>query len=680
MPRRILVVDDLAQNRYMLRALLEGNGFQVDEARNGAEALEIARRDPPPDAVVTDLLMPEMDGFALSRAWMRDDRLWQIPFVVYTATYTQPEDRQLALDLGAAVFIRKPAEPEELVRALNDCLQRARPPTGPPPAELEDFFARYSRRLRQKLDRKLVQLAATEQSLVDYVTRCEAILDATPEAIIAFDGSCRLRAWNYAAEQLFGHTESEALDQPLTLLVPAELMPVTQERLAEVRARRRVVRFESRWHHKTGRVVDVAVSLSLLGPEIGFVAVLSDLSATHAAAEEKKRLERELMQAQRMESLGRLAGGVAHDFNNLLTIILSHAGFIETDLPGGHPLREDAQRIREAGERATALTRQLLAFSRRQTIVPEVIDLNETIRAMERMLPRLIGEDIELSVSLAPDLGATEADISQIEQVILNLAINARDAMPDGGKLVIETRNVVVDRTLAEARPPMRPGRYVLIVFRDAGVGMDEETRAHAFDPFFTTKDRGKGTGLGLSTVHGIVHQSNGFIWLTSEPGRGTTFEIHLPRVDSPVQPRHQDVRPQDVQGQGETILVVEDDDLVRKLARAIIERAGYQVVEATSPDEALRLAERGDVPIDVLLTDVIMPAMNGQELAKRILVRRPKVKVVFTSGYTDDVIAHHGVLDRGVSLVQKPFSASSLTAKVRAVLDGKEPGGVGTS
>ncbi len=678
MSKQILIVDDAAESRYMLRSLLEGHGYLVQEAENGAVALELARAAPP-DAVLTDLMMPRMDGFALCREWMQDDRLWRAPFIVYTATYTSNKDRQLVLDLGADAFIIKPAEPAALLGAIEEALAAARPKTdGRPELHSSEFFRRHADRLQEKLDRKLGQLADTERAMADYVARCEAILDASPIAIVSLDSGLVVRAWNYAAECLFGYAETEVLGQPLELLLPKDELERTEQKLAEAATDTDAVRAQGRWLHKDGHALELAVTLSFLGDEVGYIGAFSNLAELREADRERALLEEQLAMAQRMESVGRLAGGVAHDFNNLLTIIYSYAAFIENDSGVGDRLQEYARRIREAGDRASSLTRQLLAFSRRQTLRPEVLDLNQVVGEMEKMLQRLIGEDIELSVVQAPDLAPVEADVSQLEQVIMNLAINARDAMRDGGRLSIETRNATIDRAEAEAHPPMRPGRYVMMAVTDTGTGMDDETRARAFDPFFTTKEWDKGTGLGLATVYGIVKQSKGFIWIDSAIGSGTSFRIYLPTAQRPVTARSWGSTAEEPRGGNETLMVVEDDEVVRGLAARILAEAGYRVVEAPSGDEALRRAREGEDAIDLLLTDVIMPQMNGRDLARQMRALQPAIKVVFLSGYPDEAIAHHGVLRPGVSLVEKPFSARSLMSVVRAVLDGRAPGGTG--
>jgi len=383
---------------------------------------------------------------------------------------------------------------------------------------------------------------------------------------------------------------------------------------------------------------------------------------------ERRRLEEQFRQAQKMEAVGRLAGGVAHDFNNLLTAITGYSELALAGLAAGDPLRKDIEQIWAAGERATLLTRQLLAFSRRQIFEPKVLDLNAVVAGVEKMLKPVIGEDIQLLTVLHPDLGRVRADPGQVEQVIMNLAVNARDAMPQGGQLTIETANADLDQTYARNHVPIEPGPYVMLAVSDTGQGMDEQTRSRAFDPFFTTKE--EGTGLGLSTVYGIVKQSGGYIWVYSEPGQGTTFKVYLPRVDAPVQtsPPH---RPpgESVRG-SETILLVEDEDAVRELARRVLEECGYRVVEAANGDEALLVCEREQEPIHIMITDVVMPGMSGRELADRTGSLRPDMKVLYISGYTDNAIVSRGMLKPGVLFLQKPFRPDALALKVRKALD----------
>jgi signal transduction histidine kinase len=386
------------------------------------------------------------------------------------------------------------------------------------------------------------------------------------------------------------------------------------------------------------------------------------------AAEALRKSEEKIMQMQKMESIGRLAGGVAHDFNNLLSIILSYSAMLSEGLDENDPMRADLDEISEAGRRAADLTRQLLAFSRQQVLQPRILDLDEIVAGMAKMLRRLIGEDVELEVKSTKELGRVEVDPGQMEQVLLNLAVNARDAMPRGGKLVIETRNVRVDDPV---QGEVEAGDWVVLSVSDNGVGIDADARAHIFEPFFTTKARGKGTGLGLATVFGVVRQSGGQIVVKSEANKGTTFEVHLPRCD-----REATDTPSSPQGVitlagSETILLVEDDDSVRSLTRTILQRGGYRVLDARAGDEALDLAAHHGGPIHLLLTDVVMPRMSGAQLAERLKATRAHVPVLFMSGYTDDSIVNHGVLAPGVQFVQKPLTPEGLLRKLREVLDG---------
>ena len=382
------------------------------------------------------------------------------------------------------------------------------------------------------------------------------------------------------------------------------------------------------------------------------------------------RSEEQLRQAQKMEAIGRLAGGVAHDFNNLLSVILSYTHLMIEDAPPDDEVRlSDLGAVRDAADRAAGLTRQLLAFGRRQLLEPRVLCINEVVAQAEKMLCRLIGEDIELTAQLHPDLGPVEVDPSQLEQVILNLAVNARDAMPGGGRLTIETSNVELDSHYAAEHTAVAPGSYVLLAVTDTGMGMDAATQARIFEPFFTTKEPGKGTGLGLSTVIGIVQQSGGHVWVYSEPGHGTTFKIYLPLASRPAQSMPVAAPVSPLMG-NETVLLVEDDPEVRQVARSILRRHGYHVIEAYDGGHAMTVCERHPAAIDLLLTDVVMPRKSGRQLAAELRAIRPRLRILFMSGYTDDAIVRHGVLEAGVAFLQKPLTPQVLAAKVRQVLD----------
>ncbi|MGC1171629.1 MAG: PAS domain S-box protein, partial [Candidatus Acidiferrales bacterium] len=386
---------------------------------------------------------------------------------------------------------------------------------------------------------------------------------------------------------------------------------------------------------------------------------------------DRKQLEEQLRQAQKMEAVGRLAGGIAHDFNNLLMVIQGYADLMTERLAEGDPLRRNAEQIQTASQRATSLTRQLLAFSRKQMLAPKVLNVQSVVVEMEKILRRLIGEDIQLETSSAPDLGLIKADRSQIEQVILNLAVNARDAMPEGGRLTIETANVELDKAAAHPPAVLSPGKYVMLAVTDNGCGMDAETQAHIFEPFFTTKEKGKGTGLGLATVYGIVKQSGGYVWVYSEPGRGTSFKVYLPRIEDEQTARGRDnkIEAKALPRGSETVLLVEDEKGVRELAREYLELTGYTVIAAEDGHTALELAAMHVGPIQLLMTDVVMPGISGRELAGRVKTIRPEIKVLFMSGYTDQAVVHHGILDTDAALLQKPFTMAALAAKLREIL-----------
>ena len=386
---------------------------------------------------------------------------------------------------------------------------------------------------------------------------------------------------------------------------------------------------------------------------------------------DRKQLEEQFRQAQKMEAVGRLAGGIAHDFNNLLMVIQGYADLLTDRLPAGDSLRRNAEQIRTAAQRASSLTRQLLAFSRKQIMEPKVLNIQTVVADMEKILRRLIGEDIDLETSYAPDLGLVKADRSQIEQVIMNLAVNARDAMPDGGRLTIETSNVEFDASRSHPPAVLAPGKYVMIAVTDNGSGMDAETKARIFEPFFTTKEQGKGTGLGLATVYGVVKQSGGYVWVYSEPGHGTTFKIYLPKIEEEVTAESRDIRvvSNSLPRGSEVILLAEDEKGVRELAREYLEMSGYTVLEAENGHTALELAAMHVGPIHLLMTDVVMPGISGRELADRVVGIRPGIKVLYMSGYTDQAVVHHGILKTDAVLLQKPFTLATLAAKLREIL-----------
>jgi signal transduction histidine kinase/CheY-like chemotaxis protein len=423
-----------------------------------------------------------------------------------------------------------------------------------------------------------------------------------------------------------------------------------------------------RWVHGRGELV-----VDEQGRLVEMIGTIQDITERKRAGAEKERVEEMLRRSQRLEGIGRLAGGVAHDFNNLLGVITGYGELMRRQLPEDHPARPRLEQVLRAAERAAALTRQLLAFSRKQPMQLEVIDLNAMLRDLGQMLERVVGEDVEIQMRTAPDLGVVKADPAQIDQVVMNLVVNARDAMPRGGHLTIETANAEFDEAYAASHPPARAGRFVMIAVSDTGIGMAPETQRQIFEPFFTTK--AEGTGLGLATVYGVVKQTGGYVWVYSEAGRGTTFKIYLPRVDET--PDVKDAAPVAETGRGhETVLVVEDAEALRAMVRELLEERGYRVLLAEDGEAAVALAGVDQGPIDLLLSDVVMPKLSGPDVARRVTELRPEIRVLLMSGYSNGAVSHQGVLGPGVSLLQKPFTGEALARAVREALDHqREPG-----
>jgi two-component system, cell cycle sensor histidine kinase and response regulator CckA len=512
----------------------------------------------------------------------------------------------------------------------------------------------------------ITQRRRAETALRNTSDTLSALIQASPLAIFAFDPSGKITSWNAAAERLFGWRAPEVLGHLLPAIPPDQQGTFREHHLA-VLAGRSFIDLEVRWQRREGTFVTLSLALA---PLYGGVSEVQGVIALAGDLSERKKLESQLRQSQKMEAVGQLAGGVAHDFNNLLTAILGYTSLLLQAVPTDDPKHQDLLEIDRAATRATELTQQLLAFSRRQLLQPTLIDLNAVLSDTMRMLGRLLGEHIELTILPETRLGVVRADRGQIEQVIINLAVNARDAMKSGGKLTLETRNVNLDRAYTSQHPGATEGEFVMLAVTDTGVGMDAATQARIFEPFFTTKERGKGTGLGLSTVYGIIKQSGGTIYVYSEPERGTTFKIYFPKVmaqapaEVPVP-----VKPADVRGT-ETVLVVEDEDGVRSLTCRVLRTYGYTVLEAENGGEALLIAEQHSTPIHLLLTDVVLPRMSGRKLAERLVRAQPGLRVLYMSGYTDGSIVNHGALDPGTAFIQKPFTPEALGQKLREALD----------
>jgi PAS domain S-box-containing protein len=474
----------------------------------------------------------------------------------------------------------------------------------------------------------------------------------------------RILEANSAASQKYGYAPDEFRRMRLFRLIAPEDRARFNELLQHER-RSAPDFFDIRHVLKNGKIVEVDMLVHRITYAGRKAALVVPQDATR-----RRHLEEQLRQAQKMEAVGMLAGGIAHDFNNLLTIINGYSQMLLGTLPEGDENRNSVEQIMKAGERAAELTRQLLTFSRRQVVRPKVLDLNTVVAATAVMLRRLIGEHIELRIVAGPDLGKVHADSGQLEQVILNLAVNSRDAMPDGGTLILETQNVELEESYVGSSATLRAGKYVMLAVTDTGVGMDEQTRSHLFEPFFTTKAQGQGTGLGLSTVYGIVRQSNGEIVVYSEPGHGTCFKIYFPAVAHAAIEDVKESRPSEVLSGTETILLVEDEEAVRKLVRRTLEKYGYQVLVAASGTEALQIAQSHPGPIQLVITDVVMPQMGGRQLAKSLQALRPEIQVLYVSGYTESSVVRNGNLAEGQVFLQKPFTPLALARRARELLD----------
>src|SRR6266705_1020809 len=630
-PLRVLMVEDSEDDARLMLRELRGAGYDLTHERvDTAAALEAALDRHPWDLVIGDYSMPHFSGTA-ALAILRGRGL-DIPYICVAGTITE-ELAVAAMKAGANDYVTKGQ-----LKRLLPAIER----------ELRDATARAA-------------LRATEASF-------QTLVEHAPVGICRSTPQGRFLSVNAAVVRMLGYDSAAdvlALDMGRDVYADA----AERQRLVErdSYSDRQYDNVEATWKRRDARLLTVQLSVRAVRNGAGQVEYYETFVRD---VTDQRRLQQQVLQSQKMEAVGRLAGGIAHDFNNLLTVITSYSDLLLEDLAPGDAKRDDLEQVRKAEDGAAALTRQLLAFSRQQVVEPRVVSLNTVIEGLQKILRRVIGEDIELTTTLAPDLGAVRADVGQLEQVLMNLAVNARDAMPTGGRLTVETANVEHDPEYARGQEAAAVHRFAMLAVTDTGCGMDEATKARIFEPFFTTKEPGKGTGLGLATVYGIVNQAGGHIWVYSEPGHGTSFKTYFPQLDEAAASGAARPVALPVPRGRETVLLVEDAAAVRAVTRAVLERQGYTVLEAPNGEAALRLGAKHRGPIHLLLTDVVMPELSGRQLAEQLAALRPAMRVLYTSGYTDDAVFRHGVLEAGIAYLQKPFTPDALARKVREVLD----------
>ncbi len=645
----VLLIEDNALDARLVKGMLEHDESGIFTLKH-ALTLEEGLRSLAPTCVyqviLLDLGLPDTNGLQTLR-------------------------RIMPVAEGASVVVLTGLQDEELgIAALregaHDYIIKGQIQGGPLRRILRYAVERH--KLDSELRAEIKRRTRVQESLQLSEQRYRLLAETAPIGILLTNEQGEFIDANTQALRMFGYKREELIGEAIEILLPERLRCAHQEHRSSymkephTRPLARGIELTARRKDGTEFLVEIA-----LRPLVTNDGVL--VSSTVIDITERKKMEEQRRLSQRMEAIGKLSGGVAHDFNNLLAVILGCSDVVLEMLPADHPAIRKIEMIRKAGASAADLTRQLLAFGRQQMLQPRVLDLKEILEQIQSLLHRLIGENIEFKLSLDPSLGRVKADPGQIEQVLLNLAINARDAMPLGGRLTIEAQNVELDDSYNAEHHVVIPGRYIMLAVEDTGCGMDHDTQSRIFDPFFTTKELGKGTGLGLATVYGIVKQSGGYIWVYSELDKGTLFKVYLPRVEEAVQPVRQKDLEAPVPPACETILLAEDSGSLREMAREYLESVGYAVLEAASGAEALQKAKEYDGTIHLLLTDVVMPEMSGPELARQVAALRPDVRVIFTSGYTNDAIARQGVLDPSVAFIQKPYRPKALARKIQEVL-----------
>ena len=676
---KVLAIDDGKDTLEALAAAVARAypGARFFAASTGVKGIDLALAEDP-DIILLDIVMPEMDGFEICRRLKADARLSAIPVVFLTALKPDKEICTKAFEAGAEAFILKPLELWELtvqIRAMLKIkaayiLQRTAHD------QIELLVARRTRELAEELVAREKALVSLKESEALFKT----IFTESPMGICMVDSKTgRFLNLNPMFTKIVGSSMEELVKLDWMSITHSEDIKDQANNLALLNAGKiKVFQMEKRYIRPGGIVVWAKLTAAPLpafdNSNPSYLGMIEDISAQKVSEQDKSKLEEQLRQSQKMEAAGSLAGGIAHDFNNILTVILAYSGFFLKSLEQSDPRRKDVEEINKAGLRATALTRQLLAFSRKQVLQLKVLNVNLVILGMKTMLSRLIGENIKLTAITGKAPALIKADQGYLEQVLMNLCINARDAMPKGGKLTLEASPVRMAEAHIHRHGTVEPGNYVMLSVGDTGTGMSAETQSHIFEPFFTTKPRDKGTGLGLSTVHGIIKQSGGAIVVCSEEGHGTVFKIYFPQIIGEAAIAEQPAAVIKTLTGGGTVLVVDDDLPVRSLVRRMLTQDGFTVLEAASAEEALAICKRYKSPIHLILADIVLPKMNGFELAEGLKSTHPAIKVLFMSGHTDHAFLAHGVLDPDKNFIQKPFTLDTLTRKTREVMLARTP------
>lgn len=682
---KILIVDDSSFERKVLRYILETHGYEIMDAEDGLDGLEKVRAYRP-NVVISDILMPRMDGFQFLRNMKKDAQLKTIPFIFYSVTYTGDKDIELGLSMGANAYIIKPKKPEEFLKELKRAIEKVKSKEGArktPIITEETFLKEYSHVVALKLEEKVQALEKEiaerkhlQNKLIEANARLEYLLNTSPAVIY----SCK-PSGNFGATFIGNNIKSQMGYEPneftgnsefwVTHIHPEDVSRVLGEKNSIFEKGYNVI--EYRFQHKDGTYRWMHDELKLIrdvdGHPMELVGFRIDITDYKRMQEEQAKTREQLFHAQKMESVGKLAGGVAHDFNNILTAIVGYGSLLQ-NMTKGNELAEDfVQRILKSAERAANLTRGLLVFSRKQPVDLKPENLNEIVKETESILSRLISEDIKVQTRLTDKRCIVMADSGQIEQVLMNLATNAKDAMLKGGLLSISTDIVEMDDGFIKTHGYGKPGKYALLSLADTGTGMDEKTKERIFEPFFSTKEVGKGTGLGLAIVHGIVTQHNGYVDVSSEVGKGTTFRVYLPLIQREVTkiPTEVHVIPK---GGAETVLVAEDDEAVRKLTKMVLEGHGYKVIEAVNGADTIKKYMENKDKVQLLLLDVIMPIKNGREAYDEIKKINPDAKALFISGYSEEIMQEKDIYKKGFRFILKPILPIELLRKVRETLD----------